>query len=1084
EGVALLLMQKGLGIHAAKQAAKYVCVWCLVTFCVMFVVYSNDSEPSFIASVCWQSALLAFYACLWLVPQKRFFRRPAAIFYGKAWTIFRSLSIFASVLFYTDGTHEVGGCIYVFGTLFPFAIFEPVLLYYTLLADSRWWQGLDIRQGRRVLEAEEIRSPLQGIDLNLKSAQSLAQSMDTMGTLNAVAAATLAQRSGSSTHITGLRVESRPESLEAGNNNSASNAGGGAVKLLNFAYISLDKTRQLGSGSFSRVYLGKYRRKPCAIKLIFTLDLTLDVIRRIAAEAQLLSLVRHPNVVGILGVAVLPPSVCILLELCAHGSLGDVLRANAQVMGTRYAFAPLRDVPGQRAVDEGGVTVTRLGMRGFVNGFTSFISYSKIAHSHSAGVSGTEGSIRSTSGTSTSTATTVNTLLAINPSSSSVTSYSSRAHHPDPTASSAESAALSLSWTDRLAMAVGCARGLAALHAFSPDLCHRDIKSFNFLIDQQLNAKISDLELGMAELLQNGRSRENSKNSNASGVGGPRVSEPFDDRPSIAGNEILANWAAPEVIYGSKYTQAADMYSFALVLWEILVGRVPYSDIPRQDDVRRYVGSGQRPLIPSCFTSADCECAAQFRSYVDLIVRGWAQDAASRPTAAMVLAELEELLRQSTAHLLVSSDATNFDALTADVGAGGAADQRSVTLTPQQQRVSASLYGSEPPLPSPAFLHRVLGNLRAEDDGAALHRMEASGALWVLCLPHAPHAVVWATHCWCAMSGLLLEDVIGLPLHALPIFPIFDVVSKVRKQRLQACAELSNAVCSLFSADSPDSTAREENAISASAFFKSLRGSGSLGTHAVLRLLDNNCRAWNSNVVKRKRGGISRRIMSALKGQADSATAEGAGAVAGVGVAATAVWAEYSLRAFPVYHRSPRLRRASDIAIPAGRRQKPKSGYFNIGSFTGVGSPGKPSQSIGRTPSISTSTGTSAAQAAMDEETGEQTGAADGPPPDAESEEKAAPAREGREVAFLAVQFSCLKEPQQLFVPFPDPDPLPPSTAGNPFSRPNSGRFGMRGSGSTPPSSLFSPLTLRLSGRLSEPAADKRPGSADSENAL
>lgn len=48
-------------------------------------------------------------------------------------------------------------------------------------------------------------------------------------------------------------------------------------------------------------------------------------------------------------------------------------------------------------------------------------------------------------------------------------------------------------------MLVGCARGLAALHAYDISLCHRDVKSFNFLVDRQFNAKLSDLELGIAE---------------------------------------------------------------------------------------------------------------------------------------------------------------------------------------------------------------------------------------------------------------------------------------------------------------------------------------------------------------------------------------------------------------------------------------------------------------------------------------------------------------------------------------------------------------------------------------------------------
>jgi len=42
-------------------------------------------------------------------------------------------------------------------------------------------------------------------------------------------------------------------------------------------------------------------------------------------------------------------------------------------------------------------------------------------------------------------------------------------------------APLTLTLSDRMFLALGCARGLQALHAHSPLLCHRDIKSYNFL---------------------------------------------------------------------------------------------------------------------------------------------------------------------------------------------------------------------------------------------------------------------------------------------------------------------------------------------------------------------------------------------------------------------------------------------------------------------------------------------------------------------------------------------------------------------------------------------------------------------------
>jgi len=111
-----------------------------------------------------------------------------------------------------------------------------------------------------------IVSPMQGLNMNLQSAQSLAETLD--------------------------MLKSR-----------ATNA----VRLLNFAYIKLDTDKLLGQGSFSKVYRGQYKQQECAVKLIFTVDLTVDVINRVAAESQILSSLQSVNVVNILGVAVLPP---------------------------------------------------------------------------------------------------------------------------------------------------------------------------------------------------------------------------------------------------------------------------------------------------------------------------------------------------------------------------------------------------------------------------------------------------------------------------------------------------------------------------------------------------------------------------------------------------------------------------------------------------------------------------------------------------------------------------------------------------------------------------------------------------------
>ncbi len=106
--------------------------------------------------------------------------------------------------------------------------------------------------------------------------------------------------------------------------------GSRSISLINFSDVSFDKKNILGYGSFSKVYRGSYSKlassKECAIKLVFTMDLTEDDIYRVVAEATILSAVTSVNVVRIYGVMVMPPSLCLVLELCSFGSLSDVVR--------------------------------------------------------------------------------------------------------------------------------------------------------------------------------------------------------------------------------------------------------------------------------------------------------------------------------------------------------------------------------------------------------------------------------------------------------------------------------------------------------------------------------------------------------------------------------------------------------------------------------------------------------------------------------------------------------------------------------------------------------------------------------------
>ncbi|EXX77192.1 Cdc15p [Rhizophagus irregularis DAOM 197198w] len=82
-------------------------------------------------------------------------------------------------------------------------------------------------------------------------------------------------------------------------------------------------------------------------------------------------------------------------------------------------------------------------------------------------------------------------------------------------------------------------------------------------------------------------------------------------------------YMAPEVIRGHQYTQAADIYSFGIIMNELLSEEIPYNDIPHDEFLAIKICKGQRPEI-----SKDAP-----KLLADLITRCWDAKIENRPTA-------------------------------------------------------------------------------------------------------------------------------------------------------------------------------------------------------------------------------------------------------------------------------------------------------------------------------------------------------------------------------------------------------------------------------------------------------------------
>ncbi|KAG0486726.1 hypothetical protein HPP92_008821 [Vanilla planifolia] len=107
-----------------------------------------------------------------------------------------------------------------------------------------------------------------------------------------------------------------------------------------------------------------------------------------------------------------------------------------------------------------------------------------------------------------------------------------------------------LSWTKRVKIAQGTARGLAYLHqSCQPNIVHRDIKSSNILLDEQFDAHLADF--GLARLIL-----------------------PYDTHVTT---ELVGTlgYIPPEYSQASVATFKGDVYSFGVVLLELLTGRRP-----------------------------------------------------------------------------------------------------------------------------------------------------------------------------------------------------------------------------------------------------------------------------------------------------------------------------------------------------------------------------------------------------------------------------------------------------------------------------------------------------------------------------
>ena len=161
-------------------------------------------------------------------------------------------------------------------------------------------------------------------------------------------------------------------------------------------------------------------------------------------------------------------------------------------------------------------------------------------------------------------------------------------------------------WGTALQMMNDVSSGMAYLHAHS--IIHRDLKSANVLLTSSFGCKICDF----------GFSRE--------------ILQDVKGDYTILGSP---HWLAPEIWrLDTHYTEKVDVYSFAILLWEIICRMRPFPGTTFFYDLRSLVCVAKhRPPIPPSIPER----------LKDLIARAWDDEPVNRPEFSEILDELQTI---------------------------------------------------------------------------------------------------------------------------------------------------------------------------------------------------------------------------------------------------------------------------------------------------------------------------------------------------------------------------------------------------------------------------------------------------------
>ncbi|KAG5838615.1 hypothetical protein ANANG_G00225500 [Anguilla anguilla] len=165
---------------------------------------------------------------------------------------------------------------------------------------------------------------------------------------------------------------------------------------------------------------------------------------------------------------------------------------------------------------------------------------------------------------------------------------------------------------------VGMLRGIAAGMKYLSDMnyVHRDLAARNILVNSNLVCKVSDF--GLSRFLEDD------------------TSDPT--YTSALGGKIPIRWTAPEAIQYRKFTSASDVWSYGIVMWEVMsYGERPYWDMTNQDVINAIEQDYRLPPPMDCPSTLH-----------QLMLDCWQKDRNNRPKFSQIVNNLDKMIRNPT----------------------------------------------------------------------------------------------------------------------------------------------------------------------------------------------------------------------------------------------------------------------------------------------------------------------------------------------------------------------------------------------------------------------------------------------------